>query len=153
MYKSTTAHQNFLWLFLVIPWKFVVFTSVFHPHTYKVITTTAQFTFYNCKWHFTTAEIVISYTLKYALLLACVRSISFVSFLLFVTGIFPLQLLPAFLRFLYVLASCFSVFFSTIALQKFQVILYPLISWSSTLNHIAQHSISLFYHPFLQNYV
>jgi len=35
--------------------------------TYKVTTTTAQFTFYNCKWHLTTAEIVISYTLKYAL--------------------------------------------------------------------------------------
>src|SRR6218665_1469978 len=53
------------------------FTPVFHPHTYTVTTTTttAQFTFYNCKLHFTTAEIVISYTLKYALLyqLACYR--------------------------------------------------------------------------------
>jgi len=34
----------------------------------KVTTTTAQFTFYNCKLHFTTPEIVISYTLKYALI-------------------------------------------------------------------------------------
>src|SRR6218665_3384224 len=29
--------------------------------------TTTYFTLYNCKLHFTTAEIVISYTLKYAL--------------------------------------------------------------------------------------
>src|SRR6218665_2314360 len=86
-----------------------------------------------------------------SLLLACVRSISFVCFLLFVSGIFPLQSLPALLRFLYVLSSCFSVFISTIALQKLQVILYPLISLSSTLP--AQHSTSLFYHPFLQNSV
>src|SRR6218665_685966 len=34
------------------------------PHTYKVTTTTAQFTFHNCNLHFTTAEIVINYTLK-----------------------------------------------------------------------------------------
>ena len=44
----------------------------FHPffdsHTYKITTTTAQFTFYNCKLHFTIAEIVISYMLKYALI-------------------------------------------------------------------------------------
>ena len=70
--KSTTAHQNFLSPFFVIPSKFVLFTPVCDPHTYKVTTrpTTAQFIFYNCKWHFTTAEIVISYTLKYALLQA-----------------------------------------------------------------------------------
>ena len=48
-------------------WNLSFFTPVFDPHTYKVTTTTAQFTFHNCKWHFTTAEIVISYTLKYAL--------------------------------------------------------------------------------------
>src|SRR6218665_404992 len=70
----------------------------------------------------------ITIPMAVSLLLACVRSISFVCFLLFVSGIFPLQLLPALLRFLYVLSSCFSVFFSTIALQKLQVILYPLIS-------------------------
>jgi len=44
------------------------FTPVFDPAADKVTTTTAQFTFYNCKFHFTTAEIVISCTLKYALL-------------------------------------------------------------------------------------
>src|SRR6218665_1482567 len=70
----------------------------------------------------------ISVPIAVSLLLACVRYIPFVSFLLFVTGIFPLQSLPALLCFLYVLARCFSVFFSTIALQKFQVILYPLVS-------------------------
>src|SRR6218665_444786 len=59
-----------------------------------------------------------------SLLLACVRFISFVSFLLFVSGIFPVQSLPALLRLLYVVSSCFSVFFSTITLQKLQVILY-----------------------------
>jgi len=53
--------------FFVIPSKFLVFTPVFDPHIYKVTTTAAQFTFYNCKLHFTIAEIVISYTLKYAL--------------------------------------------------------------------------------------
>src|SRR6218665_1354184 len=54
-------------LLSVIPSKFLLFSPVFDPHTYKVTTTIAQFTFYNCKLHFTTAEIVISYTLKYAL--------------------------------------------------------------------------------------
>src|SRR6218665_1773664 len=49
------------------PRNFSFFSPVFDPYTYKVTTTTAQFTFYNCKLHFTTAEIVISYTLKYAL--------------------------------------------------------------------------------------
>jgi len=55
-------------LFYSFPRNLSFFTPVFNPHTYKVTTTTAQFTFYNCKWHLTTAEIVISYTLKYALL-------------------------------------------------------------------------------------
>ena len=35
----------------------------------KFTTTTAQFPFYNCKLHFTAAQIVISCTLKYALLI------------------------------------------------------------------------------------
>src|SRR6218665_2233685 len=39
-----------------------------HLHTDTSKLTTAQFTFYNCKLHFTTAEIVISCTLKYALI-------------------------------------------------------------------------------------
>src|SRR6218665_314652 len=59
-----------------------------------------------------------------SLLLACVRSISFISFLLFVSGIFPLQSLTALLRLLYVVSSCFSVLLTTITLQKLQVILY-----------------------------
>src|SRR6218665_1436782 len=46
---------------------FLFFSPLFHPQTYKVTTTTAQSTFYNCKLHFTTAEIVIGCTLKYAL--------------------------------------------------------------------------------------
>src|SRR6218665_307798 len=48
------------------PRKYLVFHPFFDSHTYKITTTTAQFTFYDCKLHFTTAEIVISYTLKYA---------------------------------------------------------------------------------------
>ena len=57
--------------FFVIISKFFVFhpTPVFYAHTYKLTTTIAQFTFYNRKLHFTTAEIVISYTLRYALVL------------------------------------------------------------------------------------
>ena len=47
------------------PQHFSLFSPLFDPHT----TTTAQFTFYNCKLHFTTAQIVISCTLKYALVL------------------------------------------------------------------------------------
>ena len=47
---------------------FSVFTPLFHSRTSKFTTTTAQLPFYNCKLHFTTAEIVISCTLKYALL-------------------------------------------------------------------------------------
>ena len=39
-------------------------TPVFATATDKVTTTTAQFTFYNCKFHYRTAEIVISYTLN-----------------------------------------------------------------------------------------
>src|SRR6218665_3960901 len=49
--------------YIVIPSKFVLFHPGFDPHTYKVTTTTAQFTFYKvCKFNLTTAEIVISYT-------------------------------------------------------------------------------------------
>jgi len=36
-------------------------------HQLQFTTTTAQFSFFNCKFDFTTAEIVISYMLKYAL--------------------------------------------------------------------------------------
>src|SRR6218665_2546365 len=58
----------------------------------------------------------ITVPIAVSLLLACVRSIFFVCFLLFVSGIFPLQQLPALLCFLHVLSTCFSVFFYTIAL-------------------------------------
>src|SRR6218665_3603699 len=44
------------------------FSTLFHYSSSKFTTTTAQFPFYNCKLHFTTAQIVISCTLKYALL-------------------------------------------------------------------------------------
>ena len=54
------------------------FQPCFDPHTYKVTTTTAQFTFYNCKLHFITAEIVISFTLKYALLRSRILQDNFV---------------------------------------------------------------------------
>ena len=68
-YKSTTAHQNFLWpMFPSFPRNLSFFRPCFRPsrlQSYKY--TTAEFTFYNRKWHFTTAEIVISYTLRYAL--------------------------------------------------------------------------------------
>ena len=53
---------------LVIHSEFVVFAPIFAPASLKVTTTTAQLTFLNCKFDFTNAEIVISYTLKYALL-------------------------------------------------------------------------------------
>src|SRR6218665_844629 len=46
---------------------FSVSTTLFHSRTSKFTTTTAQLPFYNCKLHFTTAEIGISCTLKYAL--------------------------------------------------------------------------------------
>src|SRR6218665_2568365 len=45
-----------------------LFTLLFHSCNSKFTTTTAQLPFYNCKLHFTTAEIVISCSLKYALL-------------------------------------------------------------------------------------
>src|SRR6218665_3194863 len=45
---------------------FQVFTPLFHSHISKFTTTTAQLPYYNCKLHFTTAEIVISGTLIYA---------------------------------------------------------------------------------------
>jgi len=55
--------------FLVIHTRNVLYFTLSSAHpSYKVTTTTAQFTFYNRKSHFTTGEIVISYTLKYALL-------------------------------------------------------------------------------------
>src|SRR6218665_386550 len=41
------------------------FSTFFHCSSSKLTTTTAQFPFYNCKLHFTTAQIVISCTLKY----------------------------------------------------------------------------------------
>src|SRR6218665_1004661 len=48
--------------------RFSAFFSTFvHCSSSKFTTTTAQFPFYNCKLHFTTAQIVISCTLKYAL--------------------------------------------------------------------------------------
>ena len=67
-------HKQFLITFLSsfnqrFSQKFSVFTPLFHSRTSKFTTTTAQLPFYNCKLHFTTAEIVISCTLKYALLL------------------------------------------------------------------------------------
>src|SRR6218665_3307475 len=45
------------------------FSKLFHCSSSKFTTTAAQFPFYNCKLHFTTAQIVISCTLKYALVL------------------------------------------------------------------------------------
>ena len=46
---------------------FGVFTPLLHCCTSEFTTTTAQLLFYNCKLPFTSAEIVISCTLKYAL--------------------------------------------------------------------------------------
>src|SRR6218665_2407229 len=43
------------------------FSTLFHSSSSKFTSTTAQFPFFNCKLHFTTAQIVISCTLKYAL--------------------------------------------------------------------------------------
>ena len=43
------------------------FSTLFHCSSSKFTTTTAQLPFYKCKLHFTTAQIVISCTLKYAL--------------------------------------------------------------------------------------
>src|SRR6218665_2772356 len=45
------------------------FPTPFHCSSSKFTTTTAQFPFYNCKLHLTTAQIVISCTLKNALTL------------------------------------------------------------------------------------
>ena len=65
-YKDTT-HLNLLWLFLVIPSVCLVFHPCFRPSNLQL--QLHKNTIYNsyCKLHFTTAEIVISYTLKYAL--------------------------------------------------------------------------------------
>src|SRR6218665_169702 len=53
--------------FLVIYTRnFLFLPRFFGPPSYKGTTTTAQFTLYNCKFDFTTAEIVTIYTLKYA---------------------------------------------------------------------------------------
>src|SRR6218665_960907 len=38
---------------------FSIFTPLFHSRTSKFTTITTQFPFYNCKLHYTTAEIVI----------------------------------------------------------------------------------------------
>jgi len=43
------------------------FSTLFHCSSSKFTTTTAQFPFCNCKLHFTTAQIVISCKIKYAL--------------------------------------------------------------------------------------
>src|SRR6218665_831398 len=43
------------------------FSTLFHCCSSKFTTITAQFQFYNCKLHFTSAEIGIGCTLKYAL--------------------------------------------------------------------------------------
>jgi len=52
--------------FFIIPSKFLVSHPCFRPSHYKVTTTTAQFIFYELL-HFITAEILISYMLKYAM--------------------------------------------------------------------------------------
>ena len=49
------------------------FYTLFHCSSSKFTTTSAQFPFYYCKLHFTTAQIVISCTLKYALILRIQR--------------------------------------------------------------------------------
>src|SRR6218665_956376 len=65
---GTTAHTQSLLTFLpALRLNFGVFTPLFHCCTSKFTTTTAQLRFYNCKLRFTTAQIVISCTLKYAL--------------------------------------------------------------------------------------
>ena len=46
---------------------FFTISTLFHCSSSKFTTRTAQFPFYNCKLHFTTAQIVISCKLKYAL--------------------------------------------------------------------------------------
>src|SRR6218665_615881 len=63
LHKSTFCiiHSQDFTLFSIIFYAFPLSSS-------KFTTTTAQFPFYNCKLHFTTAQIVISCTLKYALL-------------------------------------------------------------------------------------
>ena len=70
--SSLQLHSQFLLTFIASLILKISRFSVFHPSftlffTSKFTTTTAQFTVYNCKLHFTTAEIVISCTLKYAL--------------------------------------------------------------------------------------
>src|SRR6218665_1158483 len=97
---SITVRQHPIWHYL--PW-FLCFVSI-------------HFSFDNC-----------SYT-AVSLLLACVRSISFCLFLIVCIRDLSSPIIASTFCFLYVLSSCFSVFFSTIALQKLQVILYPLIS-------------------------
>jgi len=53
-----TFSPHSLEIYHLFPRNLSFFAPVFDHHTCKVTTTTAQFTFYNCKWHFTTAEIV-----------------------------------------------------------------------------------------------
>src|SRR6218665_2232957 len=65
---STTAQTNLFVSFILKILRFSpFFATLFHCSSSKFTITTAQFPFYNCKLHFTTAEIGISCTLKYAL--------------------------------------------------------------------------------------
>src|SRR6218665_2247495 len=66
--QTTTISSNLSFIIQsTFSQNFSVFTLLFHSGTSKFTITTAQLPFYNCKLHFTTAEIVISCTLKYAL--------------------------------------------------------------------------------------
>src|SRR6218665_816774 len=62
-------HNQLFASFILNISRFSPFFSTLFPQfsSSKFTTTTAQFSFYNCKLHFTTAQIVISCTLKYAL--------------------------------------------------------------------------------------
>ena len=62
--QPTFLHHSFSKFHLFPPF----FSTLFHCFSSKFTTTTAQFWFYNCKLHFTTAQIVMSCTLKYALM-------------------------------------------------------------------------------------
>ena len=68
LHTPQTTFLNFFTSFILKISRFTPFLStLFHSSSSKSTTTTAQFPFYNCKLHFTTAQIVISCTLKYAL--------------------------------------------------------------------------------------
>jgi len=65
---GTTAQTNlFASIVLKISRSSAFFSTLFHCSSSQFTTSTAQFPFYNCKLHFTTAQIVISCKLKYAL--------------------------------------------------------------------------------------